>query len=55
MQNLDVPENTLVLFSMQKKVDVSFFFILLVFQVSFSFLDDSIVAEDGIGSEKNKL
>ena len=32
--------------------DVSFFFISLVFQISFSFLDDAIVAEDDTGSEK---
>ena len=51
MQNLDVTENTLALFPSRKAVgDVSFFFISLVFQVSFSFLDDAIVAEDGIGS-----
>lgn len=35
--------------------DVSFFLTLLVFEVSFSFLDYGIVAEEGIGSEKNKL
>ena len=34
--------------------DVSFFFILLVFQVSFSFFDDAIVAEDGIDSENEQ-
>ena len=34
--------------------DVSFFLTLLVFEVSFSFLDYGIVAEEGIGSEKNK-
>ena len=32
--------------------DVSFFFILLVYQISFSFLDDAIVAEGDIDSEK---
>ena len=35
--------------------DVIFFFVLLVFQFSFSFLDVKIVAEDGIGLEKDKL
>ena len=34
--------------------NISFFFILLVFQVSFSFLDDAIVAEDDTGSDKKK-
>ena len=56
MQNLDMPENTLALFSMQKSLySVSFFFISLVFQVSFSFLDDAIVGEEGTGSEKKTI
>ena len=35
--------------------DVRFFFISVVFQVSFSFLDNAIMAGDGTGSEKDKL